>query len=657
MALSDTTKLNLSYKRLSGKANTSNTKAIYEESRNSNVHFHTSEIMGEPFAITGNVTAVANQTMTADPTVGSSRTWLACTVPGNPASAIIPNWLGSQHGYANIRVYEDNGAGGLGNEIFPTDAVDWVFDYKGGILFLQNGIGTKVTPLHIVGSRYTGATLENSMIRKSDSTLTFYVNGATGSDVTGDGSAGNPWATIQHAIDQLPEHIEYDIIINVASGTYNEDLVVKKTSTSPELQTYLFIRGETTQLLAEQTADSGTYGSITDVGAFAGQNHAGKFVELLAGPNYLDLGTYYWWSNYYPIFSNTDDTLQLPYLSSAFSNATHYRIVENTTIIRGDGTLFAFGLSNFTPASLDTHVQNIHFTRQYFSVYNLGQVWIQGCSFAYDTVGYAAVMNYPGGKMNVDGCYCSGNWSNATVSCLYGQQVLCRWNVLVNGVSGIENDSTNYVYSYGNLINAMSAYGVKGVNGGTIKGAGNANYATRINNCAWAVYGYGGAKINIPFDSGTGNTMIARLFGDATIYFNSTRLLGTGTFQINDAGGLVIDQSTGFTYGKKIDTIRSVSGAVTLTEPETKSIIINSAATTIALPDAAAGLEYTFIVTHASYLRVNLAAGDTARYLAQESVAGGYFRSMTVGNVIKISAIDSTQWIVTSLDGAWTFDS
>jgi parallel beta-helix repeat protein len=49
----------------------------------------------------------------------------------------------------------------------------------------------------------------------------------TGSDVTGDGSTDNPWATIQHAIDQASS----GDTITVAAGVYNERITIEKPLT------------------------------------------------------------------------------------------------------------------------------------------------------------------------------------------------------------------------------------------------------------------------------------------------------------------------------------------------------------------------------------------------------------------------------------------
>ena len=50
---------------------------------------------------------------------------------------------------------------------------------------------------------------------------TYYVD-PSGSDVTGDGSSGDPWQTIQHAIDNA---VDGDTII-VNAGIYEESITI-----------------------------------------------------------------------------------------------------------------------------------------------------------------------------------------------------------------------------------------------------------------------------------------------------------------------------------------------------------------------------------------------------------------------------------------------
>ncbi len=51
-----------------------------------------------------------------------------------------------------------------------------------------------------------------------------YYVATTGSDASGDGSAGNPWKTIAYAISQVVA----DDVIHVAAGTYDEYIVIQK---------------------------------------------------------------------------------------------------------------------------------------------------------------------------------------------------------------------------------------------------------------------------------------------------------------------------------------------------------------------------------------------------------------------------------------------
>lgn len=59
---------------------------------------------------------------------------------------------------------------------------------------------------------------------------TYYIDGSSGSDVTGDGSSGSPWATGQHAIDNIPKHIAEGVTetVKFISGSYSESLVIEK---------------------------------------------------------------------------------------------------------------------------------------------------------------------------------------------------------------------------------------------------------------------------------------------------------------------------------------------------------------------------------------------------------------------------------------------
>jgi hypothetical protein len=61
-------------------------------------------------------------------------------------------------------------------------------------------------------------------------TTTVYVSTA-GSDTLGDGTAANPYATITKALNSLPKNLNgYDALINIAAGTYAEDVDIHRFS-------------------------------------------------------------------------------------------------------------------------------------------------------------------------------------------------------------------------------------------------------------------------------------------------------------------------------------------------------------------------------------------------------------------------------------------
>lgn len=81
------------------------------------------------------------------------------------------------------------------------------------------GIGTFKSELESIGIAQEGANI--------------YVT-TSGNDASGDGSESKPFRTIQHAIDSVAKNIENnEITINIASGTYSEDVEIGGFSGAP----------------------------------------------------------------------------------------------------------------------------------------------------------------------------------------------------------------------------------------------------------------------------------------------------------------------------------------------------------------------------------------------------------------------------------------
>ena len=68
-------------------------------------------------------------------------------------------------------------------------------------------------------------------IRPLTADITFYVSANAGSDITGDGSQSNPYASIEKALGTISKDLGgYTAAISISDGTYNEDVIVKGIS-------------------------------------------------------------------------------------------------------------------------------------------------------------------------------------------------------------------------------------------------------------------------------------------------------------------------------------------------------------------------------------------------------------------------------------------
>lgn len=87
-------------------------------------------------------------------------------------------------------------------------------------------------------------------------------------------------------------------------------------------------------------------------------------------------------------------------------------------------------------------------------------------------------------------------------------------------------------------------------------------------------------------------------------------------------------------------------------------IFSNSAAANLAIPNmAGANVRPGFIIAancfNVAGITITLAAGQTARFGALATTAGGTLSSVTLGSTIKIVLINSTTWVTESFTGIW----
>lgn len=79
-----------------------------------------------------------------------------------------------------------------------------------------------------------------------------------------------------------------------------------------------------------------------------------------------------------------------------------------------------------------------------------------------------------------------------------------------------------------------------------------------------------------------------------------------------------------------------------------------SARVDLTLPAASPGLRYTFKCNDTDGIRVIAAGTNTIRNAGTVSAAGGRVDSTTIGSVICLQAINTSEWWVVSLIGTWT---
>lgn len=94
-----------------------------------------------------------------------------------------------------------------------------------------------------------------------------------------------------------------------------------------------------------------------------------------------------------------------------------------------------------------------------------------------------------------------------------------------------------------------------------------------------------------------------------------------------------------------------------LTSASTNNTIINTGAAAKnydTLPAPTVGLQFTFYCQNTNGIRVTATAGKTIRLAGSVSGAGGYCESTTTGSSVTLLAINTTEWVATSVVGTWT---
>lgn len=101
------------------------------------------------------------------------------------------------------------------------------------------------------------------------------------------------------------------------------------------------------------------------------------------------------------------------------------------------------------------------------------------------------------------------------------------------------------------------------------------------------------------------------------------------------------------------------TGTATPAATDSRTVYTNEGdadGSTVTLPAAAAGLQYTAIVQAAQTLTITAATGNTIRIGSSVTATGGSITNSAVGATVTLTAINATEWVATSTVGtAWTF--
>lgn len=171
MALTDSTKTSIGFKKVIGKDHRISTKQWYEEPDGGGVNVVASSVWADPIPSTPPLatTAVVKVykdgadgalKLTYDNAVTLNRGWYAA----GPGGTRLRGWIPSKFGQGyTVKLYQDNGSGtGKGSQIYTTDPMNWFFDYETGYLSIQDA-HTYRTPFWIEAYHYVGQTVDEKL--------------------------------------------------------------------------------------------------------------------------------------------------------------------------------------------------------------------------------------------------------------------------------------------------------------------------------------------------------------------------------------------------------------------------------------------------------------------------------------------------------------
>lgn len=184
--------------------------------------------------------------------------------------------------------------------------------------------------------------------------------------------------------------------------------------------------------------------------------------------------------------------------------------------------------------------------------------------------------------------------------------------------------------------------------------------------------------INPDFATGTqvnssSDLLLEANSGSGTVSVRGTNIILNNSGNNRDAGykrsaAAVVQFNNGLSdnaigkvlCGTLVEANTAGSGAPNvLTFAESRTLLTNEGATAQnyhTLPTAVAGLDFEFICQDSDGIRVVASTGDTIRLGGAVSATAGYVESIMIGSVVRLKAINATEWIAVYKDGLWNVD-
>ena len=389
-------------------------------------------------------------------------------------------------------------------------------------------------PLHLYDNRFVldedvrfdGRRLSDILL----TTKTYYVE-TTGSDTTGDGSVSKPFATIQKAVNVLPDHLTKDVTIYVGEGSF-AGATIQKTA---DYAVRLVIKGTGINVIESEMSVANSSREYLQVTGKTWEIDEFKlnWVRATAGNGYLNLD---YSSNLYPIVSNTANTIRVAPRSIAYDQTTKFEIVSHLSVLSS-------AIANYSSPSLIVYVVDINAlgTALVSVNANTNARGVRFVSTGASQVGFSCT-----GAGSVNQCSGEGSFtflsftSPETVTVSQCHSFENTYAVTVNSPSG--NLSVRGLFAEG------FTYGINASRGATVNvvGTNDPCYFEGGGTVYWAATN---ATINAtdPKTTITTNTLKAKAESGGKIFVNNDvtattdyDISGNVTVVVNDDDGLVL---------------------------------------------------------------------------------------------------------------------